>query len=211
MAARPIKCDGHDRNGGRQFQHLLAGLEPTIISPICEILGIDFPLFVFSHCRDVVAEVSKAGDMGVLGVAGFSPQTLKEELSWIDQHVDGRPYGIDLIVPAKFATKDSNTRASDATALIPTPYRDFVSDLLARHDVDSAFLFDEGSSTAMDFATNMEDTRAREGLDVAFSHPIRLIANALGPPPEYMIERTGAAGIPVPRHSRATGSAKAWG
>ena len=168
-----------------------------MISPICERLGIDFPLFGFSHCRDVVAEVSKAGGMGVLGVAGFSPQTLEEELNWIDQHVDGRPYGVDLIVPAKFATQGSNTRASDAPALIPAPNRDFVSDLLARHDIDTDCLSDEHLLRFTDFAMNMEDEQAIEGLEVAFSHPIRLIANALGPPPEYMIQRARAAGIPV--------------
>ena len=40
---------------------------------ICQKLGIDFPLVAFSHCRDVVAEVSKAGGMGVLGAVGMSP------------------------------------------------------------------------------------------------------------------------------------------
>ena len=74
-------------------------------SRICDMLGIDFPLLAFSHCRDVVAEVSKAGGFGVLGAAGLSTEQLETELSWIDAHVDGKPYGLDLIVPNKFAGK----------------------------------------------------------------------------------------------------------
>ena len=40
---------------------------------ICELTGAEFPLFAFSHCRDVVAAVSKAGGLGVLGATRFSP------------------------------------------------------------------------------------------------------------------------------------------
>ena len=67
-------------------------------SKLCEQLGIEFPLFAFSHCRDVVAEVSNAGGFGVLGATGHSPATLDIELKWIDEHVGGKPYGVDLLV-----------------------------------------------------------------------------------------------------------------
>ena len=50
-------------------------------SKICDKFGIEFPLFAFSHCRDVVAAVSKAGGLGVLGATRFSPEQLEEELS----------------------------------------------------------------------------------------------------------------------------------
>src|SRR5690242_11642745 len=72
-------------------------------SPICERLGVEFPLLGFNHCRDVIVEVSKAGGMGVLGAAGMSPEQLEFELSWIDERIGGRPYGVDLIVPNKMA------------------------------------------------------------------------------------------------------------
>ena len=66
-------------------------------TPICDRLGIEFPIFAFSHCRDVVAAVSKAGGFGVLGALAFSPDQLEIELSWIDEHVDGKPYGVDFV------------------------------------------------------------------------------------------------------------------
>jgi len=73
--------------------------DAIMMSALCEKLGIEFPLFAFSHCRDVIVQVSKAGGMGVLGAAGHTPESLEIELDWIDAHIDGRPYGVDLIVP----------------------------------------------------------------------------------------------------------------
>ncbi len=73
-------------------------------SPVCEMLGIEFPLFAFSHCRDVVAAVSRAGGFGVLGATGHTPRSVHTELKWIDEHVDGKPYGIDILVPENMAT-----------------------------------------------------------------------------------------------------------
>ncbi len=77
-------------------------------SPICDLLGIEFPLVAFTHCRDVVVEVSKAGGMGVLGAAGYGPETLEVELNWIDEHIDGMPYGVDLIAPTSMAVTDGD-------------------------------------------------------------------------------------------------------
>src|ERR1700704_4986099 len=70
-------------------------------TPLCDVFGIEYPIFAFTHCRDVVAAVSKAGGLGVLGDVGFSPEQLETELDWIDEHVDGKPYGVDTVMPQK--------------------------------------------------------------------------------------------------------------
>ena len=69
---------------------------------LCDRLGIEFPIFAFSHCRDVVAAVRKAGGFGVLGAVGFSPEQLEVELKWIDEHVGDKPYGVDIVIPGKY-------------------------------------------------------------------------------------------------------------
>ena len=69
---------------------------------LCDRLGIDYPIFAFTHCRDVVVAVSKAGGIGVLGAVGFSPAQLKEELDWIDEHIGDKPYGVDIVIPQKY-------------------------------------------------------------------------------------------------------------
>ena len=69
---------------------------------LCDQLGIEFPIFAFTHCRDVVAAVSKAGGFGVLGAVGFSPEQLEIECAWIDEHVGDQPYGVDVVIPGKY-------------------------------------------------------------------------------------------------------------
>ena len=60
------------------------------------MFGIESPIFAFSHCRDVVVDVSKAGGLGVLGMRRAHPERLEEDLRWIDEHIGGRPYGVDI-------------------------------------------------------------------------------------------------------------------
>src|SRR4051812_43500827 len=99
-----------------------------------ELVGVDFPLFAFSHCRDVVAAVSRAGGFGVLGGASFTPESLEVELAWIDDHVDGRPYGVDILVPEhQFAT--GGATIAQLAEQLPDEHRRFVTDLLSSYDV----------------------------------------------------------------------------
>ena len=106
-------------------------------TPLCDQLGIEFPIFAFSHCRDVVAAVSKAGGFGVLGAVAFTPGQLEVELDWIDAHVGDRPYGVDIIVPAKYTgIEQGGMTREELSRLIPDEHRAFVADLLARYGVD---------------------------------------------------------------------------
>ena len=104
---------------------------------ICDMLGIGFPLVAFSHCRDVVAAVSRAGGMGVFGGVNCSPEMLEEELSWIDAHVDGKPYGLDIIVPNKVEGKGEQLDPEAVLASIPDEHKQFTNDILQRHGVDT--------------------------------------------------------------------------
>jgi NAD(P)H-dependent flavin oxidoreductase YrpB (nitropropane dioxygenase family) len=159
-------------------------------SALCERFGIDFPLFAFSHCRDVVAAVTNAGGFGVLGATAYTPEQLDRELAWIDEHVHGKPYGADIIVPAKFEGKGENLSRTQLVDRIPDEYRGFVAQLLAEHGI-------EAESTPRIGGSALTGDTGRELLEVAMSHPIKLIANALGVPPDYMIEAGRERGVPV--------------
>ena len=105
-------------------------------TPITEMFGVDLPILAFSHCRDVVAAVSKAGGMGVLGSVAHSPEGLEVDLAWIESEIGDRPYGVDLIVPAKYAGDDKGgLSVDDVLGLIPAEHVAFVNDILKRYDV----------------------------------------------------------------------------
>lgn len=164
-------------------------------SALCRDLGIEFPLFAFSHCRDVVAEVTRAGGMGVLGAVGHTPETLEIDLRWIDEKVEGKPYGIDLLVPNNMEAKEGGVTAAELEARIPPEHRRHVERLLEKHGIDTAGLWQEGFANAT--GENLREAGAEALLDVAFAHPIGLVVNALGVPPPGMFARARARGIPV--------------
>lgn len=165
-------------------------------SDLCRRLGIEFPLFAFSHCRDVVAAVSNAGGIGVFGAAMMSPEELEAELSWIDAHVDGRPYGVDLIVPNKFEAKGDDMSDAQILAMVPEGHKSFANEVMQAHGVEPGDL-EPYRADRLVFRDNISAEGARRSLDVAFSHPIALIANALGLPPEDMLARGKAQGVAV--------------
>lgn len=162
-------------------------------SPICDMLGIEFPLFAFSHCRDVVAAVSRAGGFGVLGATSHSPDTVEQELKWIDAHVDGKPYGIDVLIPENISTageKDVTWKSLEAR--IPQAHRDYTKNLLDRYGIEL-----QTTNVADNQPQPFDARRAMEVLEVSFSHPIRLIANALGVPPKEMLAMGKKHDVPV--------------
>jgi NAD(P)H-dependent flavin oxidoreductase YrpB (nitropropane dioxygenase family) len=164
-------------------------------TPICEKLGIEFPLFAFSHCRDVVAEVSKAGGFGVLGAVGHTPESLEIELAWIDEHVEGRPYGVDLIVPTSMDAKDGGLTPEEIMARVPEGHKRYVEQILAEHGIPTDDLWDRQISE--NFGDNMRTSGASAQLDVALTHPVKLVVNALGVPPPFMLQAARQKGILV--------------
>jgi len=161
---------------------------------VCDMLGIEFPILAFSHCRDVVAAVSKAGGMGVLGVTAHTPEQLEIDLDWIEHYNGGKPYGVDVIVPAKYTGSDEGglDRARLAT-LIPVEHQQFVNDLLERYGVPP---LPEG-----EVAPTGEGSWSHKGaqplIDISLAHPIRLIANALGPAPASLVDQAHAQDVLV--------------
>jgi NAD(P)H-dependent flavin oxidoreductase YrpB (nitropropane dioxygenase family) len=165
-------------------------------SKLCRRLGIAFPLFAFSHARDVVVAVSKAGGMGVLGAINLSPAELDAELSWIDAHIDGMPYGVDLIVPNKFEGKGEDVSNAQLLAALPDAHKAFAAKVLADYGI-SADGIEEDRARHLFFRRNLTPEGAAEVLKVAFSHPIALVANALGVPPQVMLDLGRQHGVAV--------------
>jgi NAD(P)H-dependent flavin oxidoreductase YrpB (nitropropane dioxygenase family) len=161
-----------------------------------DLLGIDLPIFGFSHCRDVVAALSNAGGCGVLGAVAHSPEQLDVDLAWIEQEVKGKPFGVDLLVPGKFAGSDEGGLDRDALAdLLPDEHRAWLDELLDRYGVPP--LPDDVQFPRGAGGMRVDPKSMAPLLDVLFSHDTKLVASALGPPPAHFIERAHEAGIPV--------------
>jgi NAD(P)H-dependent flavin oxidoreductase YrpB (nitropropane dioxygenase family) len=162
-----------------------------------EMFGLDLPLFAFSHTRDVVAAVSKAGGLGVLGALAFSPEQLEQELHWIDEHVDGRPYGVDVVMPASYAGAggelDPNRMETQLADMIPQEHKDFIERVLAEHDVPPLGDDEEVGSGLLGWTHE----GARPQVDIALAHPIKLLVNALGPPPKDIVDLAHEQGVKV--------------
>ena len=154
---------------------------------VAELLGVEFPICAFSHCRDVVAAVTNAGGFGILGAVAHSPQRLQNELTWIEQQTGGKPYGVDLLLPPKYVgAEQGGIDAKQAAELLPEEHRAFVDDLLARYGIPASNEPPRASSRG---GLNISPKGYEPLLEVAFAHDIRLIASALGPPPADLVER----------------------
>ena len=166
---------------------------------LCDRFGIDYPIFVFTPSEKVAAAVSRAGGFGVLGCVRFNePDQLESVLAWMDANTDGRPYGVDVVMPAKIPTEGA---PADLNKLIPQTHRDFVAKTLADLGVPPLPDDEERSQGVLGWLHSV----ARSHVEVALKHPIKLIANALGSPPPDVIEQAHATGVPV---AALAGSAK---
>ena len=163
---------------------------------VSDMLGVEFPILAFSHCRDVVAAVTNAGGFGVLGAVAHSPEQLEIDLAWIEEQVHGRSYGVDLLLPAKYAGAGEGGLDRDAISqLLPPAQQQFVDDIMARYEVP-ALPADADRRTRLDLM-RVSPKGYEPLLEVVFAHDIRLVASALGAPPPDLVERAHAAGVSV--------------
>jgi NAD(P)H-dependent flavin oxidoreductase YrpB (nitropropane dioxygenase family) len=172
-------------------------------TPVCDLLGIEQPIIGFSPSEQVAAAVSRAGGLGVLGCVRFNdPAELDAALDWMDANTGGRPYGVDVVMPARVPVEAA---ASDLEAMIPPAHRDFVERTLLALGVPP---LPDGAPDA-DGVLGWLHSVARKHVEVALAHPARLIANALGSPPPDVIAAAHERGMLVaalagaPKHARA--------
>jgi NAD(P)H-dependent flavin oxidoreductase YrpB (nitropropane dioxygenase family) len=162
---------------------------------LAEHFGIDVPIFAFSHCRDVVAAVSKAGGMGVLGAAWMTADELAMSLAWLDKHAGGKPYGVDLVFPGTFEDIDGS---EDLISLLPATHRAFLDRLL--DDAGIARLPEDERDTFMrEYAQKMAMTpkKSLRQFEIALRHPTKFVVGALGVPPRNLIDQAHARGVKI--------------
>ncbi len=164
------------------------------------MLGIDFPIFAFTHCRDVAAAVTNAGGLGVLGAVAHTPEQLGVDLTWIAEQTKGRPFGVDLLIPRKYVGAEAGGfDPASLQSMVPDEHREWIDALLERFGVPAlpspgADSDREGRGMA---GLRIDPKGMAPLIDVAFDHKVALIASALGTPPHWLVEKAHANGIPV--------------
>ena len=163
---------------------------------LTETFDIEFPLFAFSHCRDVVAAVSRNGGFGVLGAVELTPEELRVELDWIAAHTNGRPFGLDLIVPNAAIGKDESISDTDLVNMVPDGHIEFADSILESQGIDASGLAADRNYD-LTFTRNIQGQTTSAMLEVAAEYSVALLVNALGVPPPNMFEFARAHGIKV--------------
>lgn len=170
------------------------------MNKLCCDLGVEYPVFAFSHCRDVVAAVSRAGGMGVLGVLAMSPEEIDIELRWLEEHTGGRPYGVDIAVPVKTADRDSGLTDAEGMhdrleGMVPAEHREYAEAILRRYEVPP---LPESDGQPKDYAAEgFTAAGGEDQIEVILNHEHGLLVSALGPPPAWVIDRAHEKGIKV--------------
>lgn len=154
-------------------------------------LGLEIPLFAFTRSPEVVVAVSRAGGLGVLGAIALSPEELDEQLAFIDARVEGRPYGVDTVMPNSYMGKGETVTKEMLEAMIPQPQKDFVERILSDHGVEDL----PEDYVRHESLLGWSVERGLAHIDVALKYPIALIANALGTPPPEAIDRARERGV----------------
>lgn len=160
---------------------------------LTDMFGIEVPVFSFSHCRDVVVATSKAGGLGVLGAAWMTPEHLEQELKWIDDHIDGKPYGVDMVFTASAADV---TGGKSPRKILPKEQVEYINGLMTADGVPE-LSEEEVNTWYEDYASNLSFTQEESEalLDVALRHPISFVVSALGIAPPHIIRRVHEAGL----------------
>jgi NAD(P)H-dependent flavin oxidoreductase YrpB (nitropropane dioxygenase family) len=166
---------------------------------VTKMLGIDFPILAFTHCRDVAAAVTNAGGLGVLGAVAHTPEQLDVDLKWIKEQTKGKPFGVDLLIPRKYVGAEAGGMDLDSLkSMVPDPHREWIDELLTRYGVPELPPPSDSEREQRGMAGLRVDPKSMGPLiDVSFSHRVALMASALGTPPQWLVDKAHANGIPV--------------
>ena len=158
---------------------------------VCDRFGIEYPVFGFTPSEHVAAAISRAGGLGVLGCVRFNDAAeLEAALAWMDENTGGKPYGVDVVMPATIPAEGTEI---DLTALIPAGHREFVEQTLLKLGVPPLAVAEDKRAGVLGWLHSV----ARAHVEVALAHPVALIANALGSPPDDVIAAAHERGIAV--------------
>jgi len=162
--------------------------EDPLRTKLCDMLGIEFPIIAFTHCKDVAVAVINAGGFAVLGEAMHTPDEIAADIKWIRDRVDGKPFGIDLVVPASVPPAGA---LDELMTEIPDTHREFARQIKEKYDVP-----DPKGPIALHQWGGLNQEMARAQLEVLLDERVPVLASGLGSP-VFILEAAHERGIKV--------------
>jgi NAD(P)H-dependent flavin oxidoreductase YrpB (nitropropane dioxygenase family) len=155
---------------------------------LCDMLGIEFPIIAFTHCKDVAVAVVNAGGFAVLGEAMHTPDEIAADIKWIRDRVEGRPFGIDLVLPSSVPPAGT---LEELMGQIPEAQRQFARAIKERYKIP-----DPKGPVALHQWGGLNQEMARAQLDVVLEERAPVFTSGLGNP-AFILEAAHARGIKV--------------
>lgn len=178
---------------------------PVLRTALCDMLGIEYPVVLAGMgpvaggltgpvaTAPLVAAVSNAGGLGVIGGAGFQAERLREEINKVRSMTD-KPFGVDLLLP-------SNFMGGAAGGEMPPDPRDLIpketSDGLHKIASDLGIEWLEAPRQPSPVMTRPRGAgMSDEQMEVVIEEKVAVFASGLGSPGPWM-DRLHANGTKV--------------
>jgi len=107
----------------------------TLRTALCKRLGIEVPIFGFSHSIEVTVALAEAGGFPVFGAARETPDRISKDIEIIRKRLNGKPFGVDLMYP-KLAGDESSR--DEAKKKLPPEHLAFVARLKEKYSIPAA-------------------------------------------------------------------------
>lgn len=168
---------------------------PVFRTPLCDMLEIEYPILLagmgsrgLATPPALVAAVSEAGGMGIVGGSGLTPDELRNQIRETRKLTD-KPIGVDLILPAKVAGGAGNTR-TEVRAKLKADFPEhvaFVEALMDRHglepvELDNEFVVANTSGDRGETPGSNQKNMIQQQVDVIMEENVQMFAAGLGDP-----------------------------
>jgi nitronate monooxygenase len=155
---------------------------------LCNLLNIEYPVMLAGMGTvagsDLVAAVSNAGGLGVLGAVGLPLDMLRQEIRRTKELTD-KPFAVDIVLPPiRLTGEAAESIPKDLSSLLPAEHVAFVEQLKTRLAVAEAPSEALGIELELDFSPEIFDRQVEIILEEGAPH----FATGLGNPAPYLEE-----------------------
>ena len=170
---------------------------PVLHTRLCDLLGIEYPVLLAGMGPtiggsnkgvagpDLVAAISNAGGLGVLGGTGFGPDEMEREILRIRELTD-KPFGVDILIPVLGPTKGASDQipsSAQLRSMIPAGHAAEVEELRKKLGLPEAPSKSTGDG-GQTMASALFDPQSQ--IDVIVGMGVPVLATGLGDPGPFM-------------------------